>query len=284
MMKKLYFIVCFVFLSLWVTAQVPQGIPYQAAARNATGQILANTQVLLRFSIIDSIANGTMVYQETHNLTTNSMGLFSTNIGMGSAVIGTFNTINWGQNFKFLKVELDTSALGNNYIDMGTQQMMSVPYALYAGTITNGTNGVDTFYVGNNNFGNVGNWNQGGNFSKIATVDSINNFQNKKKIKVSLHIDGIGYHPQNANSGQCILAIKDTLGNNVTAKFTIDGNVSVTQSIQMNLYNVSRNVLVEFIADSVSMYKLYANAWGFNWSYGWNGITIQTPIWEYLNY
>ena len=114
-------------------SQIPQGIPYQAAARNATGQILANTQVLLRFSIIDSIANGTMVYQETHNLTTNSMGLFSTNIGMGSAVIGTFNTINWGQNFKFLKVELDTSALGNNYIDMGTQQMMSVPYALFSG-------------------------------------------------------------------------------------------------------------------------------------------------------
>ena len=276
------FLLSFVFILGF--SQIPQGIPYQAAARNASGQILANTPVLIRFSIIDSVANGTMVYQETHNLVTNSMGLFSTNIGMGSVVIGTFNTIYWGQNFKFLKVELDTSAQGNNYIDMGTQQMMSVPYALYAGTITNGTNGVDTFYVGNNYFGNVGNWNQGGNFSKTATVDSITNFQQKKKIKVSLHIGGIGYHPQNANSGQCILAIKDSIGNNITAKYTIDGNVSINQNVQMDMYNVSRNVVVEFIADASSMYKLYANAWGFNWAYGWNGITIQTPIWEYINY
>jgi hypothetical protein len=141
------------FVSILGFSQIPQGIPYQAAARNANGQILANTQVLLRFSIIDSIANGTMVYQETHNLTTNSMGLFSTNIGMGSAVIGTFNTINWGQNFKFLKVELDTSALGNNYIDMGTQQMMSVPYALYAGNYSVNTNNSNSLF--NTNHGEI---------------------------------------------------------------------------------------------------------------------------------
>jgi hypothetical protein len=147
---------------------------------------------------------------------------------------------------------------------------------------TNGNNGVDTFYVGNNNFGSVGNTNQGGNFSKIATVDSINSFQQKKKIRVSLHIDGIGWHPQNANSGQCILAIRDSLGNNITAKYSIDGNVSVNQSVQMDMYNVSRNVVIEFIADSGQFYKIYANVWGFNWAYGWNGISLGSPIWEYV--
>jgi hypothetical protein len=117
------------------SAQVPQGIPYQAVARNGQGQPLTNTNVKLRFSILDSTATGTAVYVESHSTTTSSLGLFTTNVGMGTASTGTFSAINWGQNYKFLKVELDTTATGNSYIDLGTQQMMSVPYALYAGSV-----------------------------------------------------------------------------------------------------------------------------------------------------
>ncbi|MBK8586841.1 MAG: hypothetical protein IPN88_16010 [Bacteroidetes bacterium] len=51
---------------------------------------------------------------------------------MGTVVTGIFASINWGQNSKFLKVELDTTASGSNYIDLGTQQMLSVPYSLYS--------------------------------------------------------------------------------------------------------------------------------------------------------
>jgi hypothetical protein len=117
-------------------AQVPQGIPYQAIARNGQGQPLANTNVKVRFSILDSTATGTAVYIESHNTTTSALGLFTANVGMGNASTGTFSAINWGQNYKFLKVELDTTATGNSYIDLGTQQMMSVPYALYAGKLS----------------------------------------------------------------------------------------------------------------------------------------------------
>ena len=117
-------------------AQVPQGIPYQAIARNGQGQPLAITNVKVRFSILDSTATGTAVYVETHNTTTSALGLFTANVGIGNPSAGTFSAINWGQNFKFLKVELDTTATGNSYIDLGTQQMMSVPYALWAGGLT----------------------------------------------------------------------------------------------------------------------------------------------------
>ena len=131
----------FLFLSLAGTAiaQVPQGIPYQAVARNAQGQPLASRAVKVRFSVLDSTATGTAVYVESHSATTSALGLFTTNVGMGSASSGTFSSINWGQNYKFLKVELDTTATGNSYIDLGTQQMMSVPYALYSGS--SGSNG-----------------------------------------------------------------------------------------------------------------------------------------------
>ena len=127
-------------------AQVPQGIPYQAVARNGQGQPLASTNVKVRFSILDSTATGTAVYVESHSTTTSALGLFTANVGMGTSSTGTFSSINWGQNFKFLKVELDTTATGNSYIDLGTQQMMSVPYALYAGGINNQTNQIDQNY------------------------------------------------------------------------------------------------------------------------------------------
>jgi hypothetical protein len=119
------------FLPTTCIAQAPQGIPYQAIARNAIGQPIANTAVKVRFTIRDSIATGAIKYQETHNPTTSALGLFSVNVGMGTAVSGTFSGINWGKNAKFLQVELNTTG-GTTYTDLGTTQMMSVPYALYA--------------------------------------------------------------------------------------------------------------------------------------------------------
>jgi hypothetical protein len=132
-MKVIIPLLILFFLKLYpLFAQAPQGIPYQAAARGTNGQTLVNAAIKIRFSILDSSTTGIAVYQETHSATTTSLGLFSVNIGMGNPTIGTFSGINWGKNSKFLKVELDPSGAGSNFSDLGTQQMMSVPYALYA--------------------------------------------------------------------------------------------------------------------------------------------------------
>ena len=111
------------------TTTAPPGIPYQAEVRNDSGEVLANANVNVRFTLHELTANGTISYQETHALTTNELGLFATSIGAGTATQGTFAGINWSQTTKFLQVEVDT---GNGYITMGNQQLMSVPYALYA--------------------------------------------------------------------------------------------------------------------------------------------------------
>jgi hypothetical protein len=135
-----------------IFAQAPQGIPYQAIARNASGVAIANTAVKVRFSIRDSIAIGAIKYQETHNPTTSALGLFSVNVGMGTVVSGTFSGINWGKNAKFLQVELNTTG-GTTYTDLGTTQMMSVPYALQANSIKMKTSAIgDTLYTGGGNF------------------------------------------------------------------------------------------------------------------------------------
>ena len=110
-------------------AQAPQGIPYQSVIRNGSGALMINQAIHIRFSIHDSTMLGTVVYQEIHTVTTSNLGMVTVAIGQGTPSIATFSSINWGSGAKFMQVELDASG-GNNYIDLGTQQMMSVPRSI----------------------------------------------------------------------------------------------------------------------------------------------------------
>jgi hypothetical protein len=130
-MKKLFTILLLALAFLNINAQAPQGISYQAIAFNNGGTPVANGNVGIRISILDNSATGTIIYSETHTKPTNAQGLFNLNIGQGTATTGNFASISWGTNTKFLKVELDATS-GTNYTTVGTNQLMSVPYALYA--------------------------------------------------------------------------------------------------------------------------------------------------------
>ena len=112
---------------------VPQGIPYQAMIRDNNGAALVNTPVTVRFSLHQDTIDGAVEYQETHNLTTNAYGLVNTHFGSGTATQGTFANINWSNTTKFIQVEANSGA---GFVEMGTQQMMSVPFALQANKAT----------------------------------------------------------------------------------------------------------------------------------------------------
>lgn len=119
----------------------PQGINYQAVARDNNGLILANTPISVKLFIINDIVINTLEYAEEHtSITTNQFGLFTLVIGEGTQIGGlvSFNNIAWGSGNHYVKVEANT---GTGYIDMGTMQLWSVPYALYAGNVVNGVTG-----------------------------------------------------------------------------------------------------------------------------------------------
>ena len=59
------------FLAVGMYAQAPQKFNYQAIARNLSGFELSNQPIRVRLSILDGSPGGTIVYQETHTLTTN---------------------------------------------------------------------------------------------------------------------------------------------------------------------------------------------------------------------
>ncbi len=72
-------------------AQAPQAFPYQAVAHDSVGNLIAEENVSLRFSILDGSNTGPVVFQETQSVTTTSLGLINLNIGQGTVVSGAFS-------------------------------------------------------------------------------------------------------------------------------------------------------------------------------------------------
>ena len=125
-------------MSFSAFAQAPNLLNYQGVARNAVGNPLPNQSMKLRLSVHDLLPSGAVVYSEIRSITTNLGGLFSVQIGSAgaSSSTGTLGGVNWVVGNKFLQVELDPAS-NNNYIDIGTVQLVSVPYAFAAGTAAN---------------------------------------------------------------------------------------------------------------------------------------------------
>ncbi|HEV8269880.1 MAG TPA: hypothetical protein VGQ04_01170, partial [Chitinophagaceae bacterium] len=137
---KQILLLLFISVSSFVYSQVPNQINYQAVARNSVGNVLPNKKIMVRLSIHEGSAVGTIVYKESRTITTNNFGLFNIAIGSPGAdnTTGTISGIDWSTAAKFIQVEIDPDG-GSNFINMGAAQLLSVPYALYAGSSSTGT-------------------------------------------------------------------------------------------------------------------------------------------------
>lgn len=139
-MKKLFTLLVMVLLCAMVMAQVPQKFMYQAVVRNVNNTLVVNQNVSARISILQGSAAGAPMYVETHMVATNDNGLLTLEIGSGNVVSGSMDDINWEEGPFFLKSEIDPDG-GVNYSIEGAQQLVSVPYALYAEEAGNGFSG-----------------------------------------------------------------------------------------------------------------------------------------------
>ncbi len=120
-----------VIANIVIFAQSPQSFKYQAVVRDVAGLVIENQNVGLKISILEGSVSGPAVYEEEHAATSNDFGLINLDIGTGTVLSGDFTSINWGNNSYFVQIELDETG-GTTYLLMGTSQLMSVPYSLYA--------------------------------------------------------------------------------------------------------------------------------------------------------
>lgn len=133
-------------LSILMIAQAPQSFKYQAVARDNDGNAITNANIGVMASIVSSYIGGSIVYSESFNTQSNAIGIFSLNIGEGSVESGDFAEIDWGTDSYFLTMAIDVDG-GTNYLEMGTTQLLSVPYSLYTNSIyVHYSN--DTLYIG----------------------------------------------------------------------------------------------------------------------------------------
>lgn len=160
-------------------AQNHLGFSYQSIVRNASNELIANQNIGVQISIIKSSPSGEVIYTETHMPSSNSNGLISLEVGLGTLVNGTFENIEWSNDTYFLKTEIDPLG-GSDYSIIGTTQLLSVPYALHSKTadsIVGGINITETDPVFNSSVA-----------SKI-TISDTSKWSNKT---IDTHIDSAG--------------------------------------------------------------------------------------------
>jgi hypothetical protein len=231
--KKLINIIVIAILVMNSFAQSPLKLSYQAVIRNSSNQLITNTNVGFRISILTGSASGQLVYSQTLTPATNNAGLISVEFGGGSG----FDTISWAYGPYFIKTEADPTG-GNNYTITGTSQILSVPFALYAMNAANSKGikfGSTNTYLGDNSF-------------KANTVGSYNT--------------SIGYQSLMANSsGNSNVA----LGESAMRFNTLGGaNVAVGSSALYANTEGSNNVAVGFQCLSANTIGTYNTSIGIH--------------------
>ncbi len=229
-------IIIIFFFPIFAIAQAPQKINFQSILRNTNGEVVANKSVSLKISILSGSISGSSVYGETHAKTTDASGLISLQIGNGTVLSGIFANIDWGGASHFIKLEADFSG-GSNYVVLGTQELMSVPYALYASKtdtsalnltsrLATKLNATDTVSLSNRINANNANTNSGSSDTSLLNLTS--RFSTKLNIMDTASL---------SNRIDLKLTKTDTasLSNRIDAKLTKTDTASLSNRIDLKL-------------------------------------------------
>ena len=132
-MKRFVHLSVFLFCALLFSQnESSNGISYQGVARDAQGGILSNQPISVIFRIVDNPQGEGQLYQETHNVTTDSYGLFNLSVGSGEQEQYSYGEIQWGSyDYCGLAVSIDFNNDGV-YAEMGVMKMEDVPTAKWA--------------------------------------------------------------------------------------------------------------------------------------------------------
>lgn len=180
-MKKLYFIFATTLImlmgnSLISYAQAPEGFTYQAEARDAAGKLLVNKSLIVRTTILVGSATGGDVWDKNYNVTTDKYGLFSIVVG-DAGTETSFSQIEWGEGKYYLNVQIKN---GTTWINTGTTQLLSVPYALFAKSAGSAKiTEADPVFKGSSWYSttnNSSNWNTAYNWGDHASAGYLKSF------------------------------------------------------------------------------------------------------------
>jgi hypothetical protein len=140
---KLILPLLFIFVFVQSKAQVaPSGIVFQAVARDINNNAAANRNVYAIVNILEGSSNGNNVYKESWQVLSTNEGVFTITIGQGTRLSGANSlvSLDWTNKIYFFNIQIAIQPTlpdpswtpTNNYINIGTTQFWSVPYAIAA--------------------------------------------------------------------------------------------------------------------------------------------------------
>ncbi|MFM1971067.1 MAG: hypothetical protein RL731_889, partial [Bacteroidota bacterium] len=146
--KKIIFIIVLQCIAICLHAQVsklPDGILFQAIAKDPAGNPAKGRTIYIKNAIIQNSISGAQVYLESHKIVASSEGVFTIVIGKGNKLSGpaSIGNIDWSSGPYFLNIKaaiapsvpLTNWNVDEHYIDMGTSQFWTVPFALFAARV-----------------------------------------------------------------------------------------------------------------------------------------------------
>jgi trimeric autotransporter adhesin len=172
-MKSINILLVTISLFILIEVKGQVGFNYQASIQSLSGESLENLSIKVRLNVLSGSPLGASVYAELQEVTTNADGIFSLVVGTGTVVSGEFNSIAWGSDKYFLKVEIDTRSSGT-FIDFGTTQIQAVPISFYSMATQEKQDLSDVLTKGSNANGKV--------ISNLADPEDVNDAATKSYV------------------------------------------------------------------------------------------------------
>ena len=249
-MKKLILttIVSFILLCTMMAQQVPLGMKYQAVARDAKGQVIANKSIALRIGLSPEGKSMEYSYLEKHRVITNEFGLFTLTIGGGEVLGGTFSSVPWATYQILLELAVDETG-GDDFKVVHTGKLLTVPYAFHAGTANQLLNG-------NNEPGTLGDDDDNPDpflFSKFWQTEGNKDIDDKKYFigtvdeqrlvfktnnLYAMHID----FDQVVHMDNVVIEFLDVEFLDVLNDLNVRGNTFLEQNVHMNIKGGSTTI------------------------------------------
>ncbi len=253
-MKK-HFILAFALLLTCLFAQaqgLPQGINYQAVARDTKGALLGSKTIELKISLRADEAQGKRVYEETHRVVTNELGLFNLIVGEGQAVTGAFADVPWSEHHIWMEIALDEAGKGD-YTAISASRLMAVPYAFHAGT-------ADEVKGGGGSEKNAAFWKSNGNDLTVPGAHFLGTLDNKDVVFKTNNVERMRV----GSSGDLNVNNNLTVGQDldVNRDANIDRNLHVGQDV-----DIDRNLNVDGVSTLKGQVTVDANVTGVDGNY-----------------